>query len=220
MSEKNEQVKHLAPAFHRLDKEQTDAFPVDFMTRRNRRCIKWGGCFLSILSIVLTVLLVLMFTVFHVKDPSININYVSIQGLSNRTADIDLDRGFNITIEADVSIKNPNVASFKFSNMSMSVHYDGSIVGETRGSSGEVRARKTLRVSLSIELRADEMLEVGRLESDLSAGIMPISSYMWISGDVKISDEIKRSFFVRTYCTMNVNISSQRIQDQKCRRRI
>ncbi|GFP92592.1 hypothetical protein PHJA_001403400 [Phtheirospermum japonicum] len=216
MSEKKEQVEPLAPVAHRPDIEEAYAFPEDFMIRRHQRCIKWGGCSFALLLIIVMVLLVLMLTVFHVKDPDLNISYVNLQGLNNRT---DIDRGLNTTIEADVSIKNPNVASFKFSNMTMSVHYNGSVIGVTRAVSGEVRARRTLRMNFPIKLRADEILQVGRLESDLSTGIMPISSYTWISGEVKISGGIKRSLIVRMNCTMNVNITSQRIQGQNCRRR-
>ncbi|KAK6117039.1 hypothetical protein DH2020_049215 [Rehmannia glutinosa] len=170
MSDKKEQVKPLAPAAHRLDiEDQTDAFPPEYMAAHHRRCIKCGGCIFAILLIIVMVLLVLMFTVFRVKDPILKINYVNTQDLDNRT---DFGPGHNLTIEAHVSVRNPNVASFRFSNVTTDVYYDGSIIGEAWAPSGEVRARRTLRMNLPIELRAD----------NLGVGILAISSYTRISG--------------------------------------
>ncbi|KAI3453766.1 hypothetical protein Pfo_010429 [Paulownia fortunei] len=217
MSEKKEQAKPLAPAAHRIDVEETDAFSVEFMAGHHRKCIKCCGCSVAILLIIAMVILVLMFTVFRVKDPILKLNSVNIQGLDRS---MDFGPGLNLTVEADVSIKNPNVASFKFSNTTTNVYYDGSIIGETKTPSGEAKARRTLRMNLSIKLRMDKILKVGRLRSDLGKGLLPISSYTRISGKVKITHVIKRSVVVKMNCTMNVNISSHGIQDQNCRRRV
>ncbi|CAA0838202.1 Late embryogenesis abundant (LEA) hydroxyproline-rich glycoprotein family [Striga hermonthica] len=120
MYEKKEQGKPLAPAAaaaNRLEIESNIAFPPEFMTRRRQTCIKFTGCLFAVLSVIVTILLVLTFTVFHVKDPVLNIDYIN----SNIRP---LDRGLNATIEADISIRNPNVAAFKFSNMTTIVYHE------------------------------------------------------------------------------------------------
>lgn len=218
--EKKEQVKPLAPAAHHINIEDSDAFSVEYMGGHHRKLIKFCGCSVAILLIIVTVILVLMFTVFHVKDPILKMSSVSIQGVDKLNSSTNLGPGLNVTVKADVSIKNPNVASFKFDNTTTYVYYGGSVIGETRTPAGEARARKTLRMNVSIELMVDKIREVGRLKRDLDTGLLPISSYTRISGKVKITRAIKRGVVVKLNCTMNVNISSQGIQDRNCRRRV
>ncbi|GER26845.1 late embryogenesis abundant protein [Striga asiatica] len=207
MYEKKEQVKPLAPvaAANHLEIESNAALPPEFMTRRRQTCIKFTGCLFAVLSVIVTILLVLTFTVFHVKDPILNIDY---KNSNIRT----LDRGLNATVEADISIRNPNVALFKFSNMTTIVYYGETIIGQTEAMFGEVGARRTLRMNVSIELRL--------LEVDLSFGILSISSYTRVVGRVKIGGGNKRSLVVRMNCTMNLNVSSHRVEELSCRRRV
>ncbi|KAL9167576.1 hypothetical protein ABFS82_05G107300 [Erythranthe guttata] len=226
MSEKKEQVKPLAPTSHRIhiEEEETDTFSSEFMPAHHRRCIKCCGCSTAIFLIVFTTILILMFTVFRVKDPILKMNStnITIQGMDNNstTPSTFFGPGLNLTIEARVSIKNPNVASFKFDNTTTIMYYDGSVIGETQGPFGEVGPRRTLRMDVSIELMVDKIVGVGRFKSDISVGLLPISSYTRINGRVKISSAIRRIFVVKLNCTMNLNVSSRWIQDQNCRRRV
>ncbi|KAL3844541.1 hypothetical protein ACJIZ3_001944 [Penstemon smallii] len=232
--EKKEQVKPLRPrkedisddmihAAHTnimVDTHKHDSFPIEFTTQPRSKCIKFCGCCAAIFLILVTILLVLMFTAFHVKDPILNLNLVDIEGVDvlNRTA--NFRPGLNLTIVAGVSIKNPNVASLKFSNTTMSVYYDGYVIGEARTPEGRARARKTVRINVTVDVMVDEVVKVPRFVSDLGVGMLPISMYMVIDGKVKIMDVIKRSVVVRMNCTMNVNVNSQMIQDWNCRRRV
>ncbi|KAL7150420.1 hypothetical protein ABFS83_05G110800 [Erythranthe nasuta] len=225
MSEKKEQVKPLAPASHRIHiEEETDTFSSEFMPAHHRRCIKCCGCSTAIFLIIFTIILILMFTVFRVKDPILRMNStnITIQGMDNTTTTpfTSFGPGLNLTIGARISIKNPNVASFKFDNTTTILYYDGSVIGETQGPFGEVGPRRTLRMDVSIELIVDKIVGVGRFKSDISVGLLPISSYTRISGKVKISSSIRRSVVVKLNCTMNLNVSSREIQDQNCRRRV
>ncbi|KAG6383978.1 hypothetical protein SASPL_156231 [Salvia splendens] len=72
-----------------------------------------------------------MLTIFHVKHPSLEIISVKIDGLNS------LSNNNNPMLVADVSIKNPNAASFKFHEAATEVYYDGTLVGEGRAAPGE-----------------------------------------------------------------------------------
>lgn len=214
MSETKEQVKPLAPAAHRLDVEEPDTFSAEFMASHHRSCIKCCGCTVAILLVICMIIVVLMFTILRVHDPSLKMNSVNIDGVDRATS---FGPGLNLTIVADVSIKNPNVASFRFANTTTHLYYNGSIIGESNTLSGEVGARKTLRMNVWIEVMVDKMMKIGRLKSDLDMGLLPISSDTKVSGKVKITSGIKTSVVVKLKCTMNVNVSSWGMQDQDCR---
>ncbi|KAL1569130.1 hypothetical protein AAHA92_00642 [Salvia divinorum] len=223
MSDKKEQVKPLAPAAHRVDIDDYDrsnAFPDELgpqLCHRRQRCIKLCGCSAAILLIALTVVLVLMFTVLHVKDPSLKMNSVTVEGVTELDGTSGFRSGRNLTFNFGLELKNPNVASYWFGNTATFLYYDGSPVGEAVGPSGEARARKRLRVDVRVGVLVDKIMEVERLKGDLSVGILSISSYMKISGKVKITQAIKKNLVIaKLNCTMNLIVRTQGIQDLNC----
>lgn len=162
------------------------------------------------------IMLVLMLTVFHVKDPVIKMKNVKIQGFDALARPNNLGQAVNLTVEADVSVKNPNVASFKFSNTTLSLYYDGNVIGEAQIAAGEARGRRTVDKNFRIDVK---ILISPRLKSDLASGVLSISTYTKISGKVKIMNTIKKHVVVQMNCTMTLNTRSQAIQDQNCKRK-
>lgn len=223
MSEKKEQVKPLAPAAHRVDIDDYDrsnAFPDELgpqLCRRRQRCIKLCGCSAAILLIALTVVLVLMFTVLHVKIPSLKMNSATVEGANELSATSGSGPGRNLTFGFGLEVKNPNVASYRFGNVATFLYYGGSLVGVAEGPAGEARARKRVRVDVRVVVMVDKIVEVERLKGDLSVGILSISSYMKVSGKVKITQVIKKNLVVaKLNCTMNLIVRTQGIQDLDC----
>ncbi|KAL3499289.1 hypothetical protein ACH5RR_038382 [Cinchona calisaya] len=218
-----EQVKPLAPASQRIQIEEEDdhdqAFPMEIKKYNHNNYIKCCGCFTAIILIKAMIILVLVFTVFRVKDPMIKMNYIEIEGL-----DVVIRANFrpvtNVTLSADISVKNSNVASFKFSNATTTLFYGGIIIGEAKTPPGRARARRTLRMNVTICVMVDQMLDVPRLGSDLRVGVLPMSSYTKISGKVKILNVIKKNVVVRMNCTMTVDMQRQSIQDQDCKHHV
>ncbi|KAL8543560.1 hypothetical protein ACS0TY_004208 [Phlomoides rotata] len=216
MAEKKEQVKPLAPTSHRIDINKHDDFPVEFTSRRRRKCIKCCGCSVAVSLILVVTVLILMLTVLHVKDPLLKLNAVNIDGVDSLSGD---PSGRNLTLVADVSLKNPNAASFKFENTTTYVYYGDSLVGEGRTPAGRVGARRSIRVSVLVDVMVDKIVEVESFKSDLSKGVLGISTNTRMSGKVKITGVSKKSVVVEMNCTMNVNVNVNRqvIEDRKCR---
>lgn len=220
MSDKKEQVKPLAPAAHHLDIEDPDAFSTKLTAASpHRKCIKGCGCSAAIFVIISTVIIILMFTVFRVKDPSLKISSVNIQGV-DMNASQAFGPGLKLVVRVDLAIKNPNVSSFKFTNTTTDLYYNGSVIGERNSLPGQVEARRTFRTNVVIEIMVDKILERPRFKNDTVVGLLPISSHTRISGKIKVTSVIKRSVVVKMNCTMNLNISSWGIQDRKCFRRV
>ncbi|KAH6825038.1 hypothetical protein C2S53_006955 [Perilla frutescens var. hirtella] len=221
MAEKIEQEKPLAPGIHSIIVvDKRSHFPAEFISPRRRLCLKCCGCSTALLLILVVTILVLMITVFRVKDPTLKLNSLKIDGLdllSNKTNGM-IKGGLNLTMEADVSIKNPNVASFKFDEAEMEVLYNGTVVGEGRTPAGEAEARRTRRLSVWIVVMVDRLVGVKPFDSDFAAGSLAISTFTRMSGMVNIADVIKKSVVVKLNCTMNLNFTSQAIQDRNCRR--
>ncbi|KAM7525818.1 hypothetical protein LguiA_015720 [Lonicera macranthoides] len=214
MAEK-EQEKPLAPAYTRTP---THFLSTELKNHRPRhRKFLLCGCIAAVLLIIVVVILVLSFTVFHIKDPVMNLNAVQIQGLEFINAtNILSDPTTNITVLADVSVKNPNVATFKYNEATTRLYYDGVLVGEARTPPGRAMARRTVRLNVTIDVMVNRLVAVPGLGSDLNAGALPVRSYSSISGRVKILN-VKKNVAVKMNCTMIVNVTSRSIQDQNCK---
>ncbi|KAA8520888.1 hypothetical protein F0562_011561 [Nyssa sinensis] len=219
MADQKEQVKPLAPAAYRISIEEDEALSMELKKHRHCKCINCCGCITALMLIQAVVLLVLVFTIFRVKDPVIKMNSLNFQGLDlfNQTS---LRPAANMTLTAALSVKNPNVASFKFGNATTTINYGGDIVGEARNPPGLAKARRTLEMNVTVDIMLERMMGVSRVWSDLSWEALNMSSYTRIRGRVKILKIFKKHIVVNMNCTMMVNIRSKAIQAQDCKRNV
>lgn len=217
-----EQVRPLAPAADRPSSDD-DEVALTLKKLRRRKFVRCCGCVTVLLLIQAVVIIILVLTVFRVKDPIIKMNGVTVTKLDliNNNGTNPMPRpGSNMTLIADVSVKNPNVASFKYSNTSTTLYYHGTMVGEARGPPGRAKAQRTMRMNITVDIIADQILASPNLNADLTSGVLTMSSYSRIGGRVNILNIIKKHVTVRMNCSMTVNISSQAIQNQVCKRKV
>ncbi|XP_073302979.1 late embryogenesis abundant protein At1g64065-like [Primulina huaijiensis] len=214
-----EQEKPLATETDQIGIEESNPSPVEHTSRPNWKCIICCGCCAAIFLIIGMIVLILMFTVFRIKEPILKMNSMKVQGL-NLLGNTSLPPIMNLTLKADISVENPNYASFKFSNATTSVYYDNYVIGEFVSPAGRVQAKKSVRTSVTIDILVDKISEVPRFRSDFGAGILPVSTFIGIRGKVKVTDVFKKRIFVQMNCTMNWNLSSQAIQNRNCKTRV
>uniref|UniRef100_A0A5B7C2P1 Late embryogenesis abundant protein LEA-2 subgroup domain-containing protein n=1 Tax=Davidia involucrata TaxID=16924 RepID=A0A5B7C2P1_DAVIN len=220
MADRKEQVKPLAPAASRISiDDDHEALDFELKKYRHRKYIKCCGCITALMLIQAVVILILIFTIFRVKDPAMKMSSVSFQGFDVFN-EATRRPAANMTLTAALSVKNPNVASFKFRNATTTLNYGGEKVAEARNPPGLAKARRTLQMNVTLDIMLDKMMAVPSLTSDLRLGLLNLSSYTRIRGRVKILKIIKKHVVVKMNCTMTVNIRSRSIQDQKCKRKV
>lgn len=115
-----EQVRPLAPATdgHHSSSENEET-PIK-KTSSRRKYIKWCICMLVVIVLLVVVAVTLIFTIFKIKEPEIKMNGVTVDNLDMINGTIPRP-GTNISLTADVSVKNPNYASFRLAV----IHYIG-----------------------------------------------------------------------------------------------
>lgn len=102
------------------------------------KCIKCRGCITAVFVIQTVIILVLVFTVFPVKDSRSKMDSAKIEGL-DLASRANFRPGANLTVVASVPIKNPNMASFKFKNVTTNLYCNGIVIGEARTPQGIAR---------------------------------------------------------------------------------
>ncbi|KAM1025068.1 hypothetical protein ACFX15_037606 [Malus domestica] len=217
MASPKEQVKPLAPAnshYLRSDEEEVASLHIKLKQRKYVHCC---GCVSAVFLIIAVTAIVLGFTVFHVKDPKIKMNKVTVQRLEFANGNLRTDT--NITLLADVSVKNPNVASFKYSNATTLVYYSGTEVGEGRTPAGVAKARRTSRMNVTVDIVPGKILGVPGLMREVASGELTMTTYTRIQGKVKVV-MVKKNVVVELNCTVRYNFSSGEIQGKDCKRRV
>lgn len=92
-------------------------------------------------------------------------------------------------------------------------------MGEARGPPGRAKARRTLRMNVTIDVIMDRVVSSPDFATDLGSGLLTMSSFSRVSGQVKILNLIKRHV-VKMNCTTTFNISTQAIKEQSCKRKV
>lgn len=231
-----EHVRPLAPASSERrregvssdDDEETATQVIINKEFRRKRCIKCCGAILAFLLIEAVVVVILIFTVFKIKDPIIKLNGVKVNGLdlvdattTTTTNPPTPGPGSNImTLTADVSVKNPNYASFKYKNTTTTLYYYGTVIGEARSPAGKAKARRTMRMNITVDIITDRLISHPMLTTEMASGLITMNSYTIVGGKVKMIKLINKHVTVKMNCTVSVNTTTRSIQDQKCKKKV
>ncbi|XP_065858960.1 uncharacterized protein [Euphorbia lathyris] len=205
-----DQAKPFAPSstFPRRSDDE-EALTTTSTKFRQRKCIKICGCITAFLLILAVAILILSFTVFHVKQPEIKMNRIIISPFY-----IGSQFTTNLTFVADVSVKNPNIASFKFDNGTTTVFHDGEVIGEGISPAGVAKARKTIELDVTVFVNPEKLMEIPDLMDGMKSDSVSMNSSTVIGGTVKIL-MIKKYIKVQVNCSIDViyDFRGQEIQE-------
>ncbi|ERN04297.1 uncharacterized protein LOC18432456 [Amborella trichopoda] len=191
------------------------------LTSRNPRTkILWCSCIcLSLLILIVLLILILAFTVFRARHTTTTVNSIRLAGLD---VSLDIPRlrvSLNVSLDLNVSLKNPNKASFKYGNSTTMLYYRGGLVGEASIPSGEIFAGETEVMNLTLTILADRLLSDSYIYSDVVNGSLPLTTYTRISGRVTVMRLFKHHLVSYAYCDVSISIRDQKIENSSCRYR-
>lgn len=205
-SESTEQVKPLAHAIF-VQEEEDDDLSMEIANKydQNRKCLKCCGSVSALILILAMIMFILLLTAFHIKDPILNMNSVSIA--NSTTTD------HHLTLVESFWVKNPNVGSFRYDRVNAVLYYGGGggggigqVTMTRQDGGGLAKARRTIPVNVTLVVLRNDLRNWG------------LSSYTEISGKVTILNIIKKHVAVKLNCTMNVDSRDLSVSDQNCKK--
>ncbi|KAL7589133.1 uncharacterized protein LOC111885768 [Lactuca sativa] len=182
--------------------------------RKRRRCI----CLSVIAVIVLLalIILILALTVFKAKKPVTSVNSIAISDFDVSVNLLPPRVSLNISLDLDISIKNPNKVGVKYRNSSAILLYKDKDIGEVPIPAGEIGSDDTKRLNLTLTVFADRLLTNFDVYSDVISGSLPVSTYTKISGKARILNMFNIHISSVSSCDLNIDISNRRISNQTC----
>ncbi|XP_004503662.1 late embryogenesis abundant protein At1g64065-like [Cicer arietinum] len=207
-----EQFKSIAPNFISLSThfsspsaENQQQHMSEQQTIRIKKCIRWCGCITALFLLFVVIIIVLAFTVYNVKEPEVRMNGVT---LISGNFSVNSNVNDNVTILADISVKNTNSFTFKYKAVRTHVYYNGVEIGGGLTPAGKSKARRTSRFNATMEIIAAKLVNNPKWIIDLRDQALNISSYTKMDGKVKILNLFKRKVGVELNCTSQYNITT------------
>ncbi|KAG1335124.1 late embryogenesis abundant protein [Cocos nucifera] len=186
---------------------------------RKRRCLLFccGCCSAAVILLGFTIL-VLSLTVFRIKDPTLTMNAIHVRGLDVGLG-TDHPLSLNATLTADVSIKNPNVASFGFESSVTEFYCKRKTLAVAYAPGGHVSSHRTLRMNVTVDVLADKVAELSNITSNFLFGeTVNLTSYTDLKGRVNVLGIYKRDLDVMINCSMTLDLSliDQEVANKVC----
>ncbi|XP_072971760.1 late embryogenesis abundant protein At1g64065-like [Typha angustifolia] len=211
-------LSHPSPSIHPTvtsDVESPSTQPLGRHRHRRRRfCLCCCGCFVTTVVLVGLTFLILSLTLFKVKDPTLTTNSITITGFAVELGNDVTNRPFsaNVTLLADISIKNPNVASFRFRDSDTDFYFQGETVGVAHVPEGKVGADRTARMNVSVDVLIDRAAaEPNVTESFVFGGDVELTSYTDIFGRVNAFGIYKKDLEVVMNCSITLAVSESAV---------
>lgn len=219
--EKDPSPTNPPPPVAAADEEGADTRrPPSQYLRRRRRLLLCGGCCGAAVLVLGLVLLVLSFTVLKVKDPTLTMNNIFLDRLDPGLGTWEHPLSLNATLTFDVSLRNPNVASFAYEDSATEFRYLGQTVGVAYAPDGEVGARRTARMNATLDVMLDRILGTNATASVFDGVALDLTSFTDIRGRVDVAGIYKRNIEVMLNCTMTLDLNSeaqsQVLRNQHC----
>ncbi|XP_072967165.1 late embryogenesis abundant protein At1g64065-like [Typha angustifolia] len=171
------------------------------------------GCCALFVVLVGILILILSLTVLKVKDPTLTMHSMTVDRFNVEVGNGNQLVSANVTLIADISLKNPNVASFRFGSSATEFYYGGKTVGVGYAPSGEVGADRTARMNVTVDVLTDRIaMDQNATESILAAGELNLTSYTDISGRVNVIGIYKRDIEVMANCSLTLRVSASVVQ--------
>lgn len=179
--------------------------------KRNTKCLAYIAAFIVFQTIII---LVFALTVMRVKSPKVRFGDVVVKSSTPSSTN---SSSFDMTLVAEVAIKNTNFGHFKYDSSSITILYGDTPVGSAVIPKGRAKARKTQKFNLSIEVTSASLSGNANLSNDIGSGVLLLSSQAKLSGKVHLMKVIKRKKSGQMSCTMAVHLAQRAIQDLNCK---
>ncbi|PON97754.1 Immunoglobulin-like fold containing protein [Trema orientale] len=175
-------------------------------------------CYAYILAFVVfqvAVILIFSLTVMRVKTPSVRLRSVQVQSLNIN--DNTTNPHFDMTLVAEIAIRNKNFGHFRFDNAAANVTYGGVTVGDGEIVKARASARKTKRMNVTLEVSSSgRVTETAKLSDDLRSGNLTLTSVARVRGKVTLMKVMKKKKTANMNCTMTVNLATRAVHDLDC----
>ncbi|KAH0690192.1 hypothetical protein KY289_017550 [Solanum tuberosum] len=119
---------------------------------------------------------------------------------------------FNITMNAELSVKNANFGPYNYKNSTIYFYYNDVSIGEAFIYQGKAGFKSTKKFNVIVNLSSKE----SKLRNDLNSGTLILTSKSKLEGKVKLIFFMKKKKSTEMNCTIIIGLAGKVVQDIQC----
>ena len=186
---------------------------VEMDSERRRKQKKWALYIIAFIIFQTGIIVLFTMTVMKFRTPKFR-----VRSSSSFDTFETVNNSFNLMMNAQFGIKNTNFGPYKYDNTTVTFFYKDTPVGSTILRKSKADFRRTKKVNFAVDLvTPTELTGNSELASDISSGILPLTSQSRLSGKIEIMFIFKKRRATNMNCTMDVNIAAKTLQNIKCK---
>ncbi|CAN6585983.1 unnamed protein product [Malus baccata var. baccata] len=211
--------KVVAEKYHQLepatghsggDHEASATTQSEELKRQKRiKMYKYIGIFIVFQIVVMSVF---GMTVMKVKSPKIRLGNIYVLSLNS----VPAAPSFDMSFVTQIRVRNLNWGTFKFDAGMATFMYQGVPVGQVAIPNSKVRMRSTKKIDVVVSVNSAALPSNSALGSELSNGLLMLSSQAKLSGKVTLMMIMKKNKSAEMSCSMVFNLAAKSVQNLDC----
>ncbi|KAG6536677.1 late embryogenesis abundant protein At1g64065-like [Zingiber officinale] len=174
-------------------------------------------CCLVLLLLLIVALAVVYFVVLRPRDPRVEFAFVGLRQIQFQPPP---NFRLNLSLDVDVSVRNPNFASFDYDVGTALVFYRGALVGQAPVEARDIGARSTETLRAAPVLNVAAMAADRSFAGDVAAGALQLQSSTSLRGRVKVVGIFRRRASIFTACDIRVALFAGGMVAADCRSKV
>ncbi|KAL2227016.1 uncharacterized protein LOC105160687 [Sesamum indicum] len=217
MAEKQPQLAYpMAPSANGYTRSDAEAGAAAHDAREQRKK-KRTKCLLYIVLFAIFqagVIAIFAVTIMKVRTPRFRVRSASFENFNVGTP---ASPAFSARMNAELGVKNANFGRYKYRNTTVVFFYRGTPVGQAILRNSRVNWRATKKIDVAVDLSLGNAAANSQLGSDLSAGIVPITSQARMTGRVELVFVMKKNKATEMNCNMEIVTATQQLRNIVCK---
>lgn len=151
--------------------------------------------------------------VLRPRNPDVKIASVTVKKLVHGNTSSPF---FNITLTAQITVKNTNFGNFKFQNTTGRIYYGSEVVGKLNIPEGRAGARAEEKINVTADLKYHGGSGIKNLSSDINSGLLELISLAKLSGRVRLLKIMEKTRTPEMNCTIILDLNRDAVDNLAC----
>lgn len=175
-------------------------------------------CFVHTLFVIVSLsiaFLIFGLAVLRITTPSIRLSSVTIKNLYYSSS--PEVASLNMTVIAEFRVQNKNFCPFKFGGGNTTLLYGNTTIGVATIHGGRIGSRKHKGINVTMDvIKGDFAHNNANFSKDFDSGLLKLKGFAELRGEIHVLKIMNRHRTAVTNCSMDLNLTSQAVQDLLC----
>ncbi|TMW83329.1 hypothetical protein EJD97_002073 [Solanum chilense] len=154
----------------------------------------------------ISVLLFFSLYIMKVRTPKFSVRFATFDYTATENA------SFNITMNAELSVKNDNFGPYNYKNSTIYFYYNDVSIGEAFIYKDKAGFKSTKKFNVIVNFSSKE----SKLRNDFNSGTLILTSKSKLEGKVKLIFFMKKKKSTEMNCSIIIGLAGKAVRDIRC----